>query len=200
VNISNLKRVTSTVLTFKNFDERSFKEFFRWISQSVRVTSAAGGNDIDAGTSLKNLPINMEMATEGLEIPVQRYVFLLARCGKTKEIYVARYEKMPGETVKDFRRNKGFNIRCDRDYYIGVGSYRVSDFDFAESEIKMCVPSDSLLGHPACPYCGNRSWAMCGECLRVFCMEKVGRHQCPWCRVVQSYRADPSFEVGRGLG
>lgn len=203
VNISNLKRVTPTVLAFKNPKEPSFKEFFKWISQSVQTTSARLVSKKDEGITLPDLPSTMEMAAEGLQVPIQRYVFLLCRCGESKGLYVARYEKVPAEVLQDLRQSKGLDLPLHQDYYFGAASHPVADFEFTagKDELKLSISSDSLLSPPACPYCRNESLASCGRCHGLFCIAKSGTHQCPWCEDTGTYHTpEKAFDVGRGLG
>lgn len=203
VNISNLKRVTPNVVVFKNAREPSFKEFFRWITQSMRAGSlrAASGRG-DTG-ELPALPPSMEMAVEGLQLPSQDHVFLLARCHRTRGLYVSRFERLPEDVLEELRTRRGLDLPRDRALYAGSGSHPIVDFDWEGSQDThtLSISSGSLIAPPACPHCQSQSWAPCGQCQRVFCVAEEGPYTCPWCGDTRTYTiAKHAFEVGRTMG
>lgn len=203
VNVSNLKRVTKTVLAFKNPAEPSFKEFFKWISQSVQTTSARVARGAQDGVDLPALPQSMEMAVEGLQVPSQQYVFLLCRCSRTKALYVSRFERVPEEVLEELRRRRGMTIPRAQEFFAGSAAYPGTDFDWESSKdaMNLSVSSSSLVAPPACPHCGAKYWAPCGKCERLFCIGGDGNVQCPWCGFMGSYgAATEAFAVGRGMG
>ena len=203
VDISNLKRISPTVLAFKNPNEPSFKEFFRWVSQSVNTTSARCTTGQEASDALPRIPPTMEIAADGLQVPMQSHVFLLCRCAQTKGIYVARFDRIPEEALGDLRQTELVDLSKNREYFCGAASHPVTDFelDAPTETFKLSVPSDSLLGLPACPHCGSEFLAMCASCQRLLCVREAGNQRCPWCGSTGSYeKTERSFEVGRGLG
>lgn len=203
VNISNLKRVTPTVLSFKNPREPSFKEFFKWITQSVQTTSARVARGSEDGVELPALPGSMEMAVEGLQVPSQQFVFLLCRCSRSKGAYIARFERVPEQILEELRTRRGMTIPRNQEMFAGSAAHAVGDFDWEGSKEAMglSVSSESLVAPPPCPYCGSKYWAPCGQCQRIFCIGGPGDLACPWCGFMGSYgQAAEAFNVGRGIG
>jgi len=203
VNISNLKRVTPTVVTFKNPQEPSFKEFFKWITQSMQTSSIRAAKGQGDSDELLALPQSMEMAVEGLQLPSQHYVFLLARCHRTKSLYVARFERIPETVLEELRQRRGLDIPRNREFYAGSGAHPIMDFDWEGSKEaqSLSISSGSLIAPPACPHCQNKFWAPCGQCQRIFCVAGEGTYTCPWCGDTGGYgTASGSFDVGRTMG
>jgi uncharacterized protein YegL len=203
VNFDNLRRVTPTVLRFKDGGAPSFREFFKWISQSVRTASARFSAKEEQVATLPPLPPALELAAEGLQLADHRYNFLLSRCHDRKSLYIMRYERIPRAAIEEFRARRGVALPLDRDLYGGVQAYPVDAFDFAGSSpgMPLSVSSDSLLMAPPCPYCGNKHWAKCGRCEQLFCISGGGTKECPWCSYAGNYSlSDEAFEVGRGMG
>ena len=203
LNIDNLRRVTPTVLRFRDAEKPSFRDFFQWISQSVRTTSARFAKGEEQATALPHLPLTLELAPEDLQIYDIRFAFLLARCLEKYGLYVMRYERIPRAVIEELRASRGIDLPLDRDLYAGTQAFPVDAFDFddAHSGLPLAVSSDSLLWAPACPYCGNKQWAKCGSCEQLFCIGGGGSRTCPWCHNEGNYLlSDEAFDVGRGMG
>lgn len=203
VNLDNLRRVTPTVLRFKENSTPSFREFFKWISQSVRTTSARFTTQQDEAVTLPQLPPMLELAPEGLQLPSHDYTFLLGRCQGRRSLYIMRYEKIPRAAIEDLRARRGIDLPRDRDLYGGVAAHPIGAFDFEGSKagVPLSVSSESLLIAPPCPYCGNKHWAKCGGCEQLFCIADGGTKTCPWCGDRGDYRlSDEAFDVGKGMG
>ena len=203
VNLDNLRRVTPTVLRFKDADAPSFRDFFKWISQSVRTTSARFASQQEQAATLPNLPPTLELAAEGLQLADNRYAFLLSRCHDRQALYIMRYERIPRAVIEELRARSGIDLPLDRDLYGGVQAHPIEAFDFDGSQagLSLSVSSESLLMAPACPYCGNKHWAKCGACEQLFCISEGGTKKCPWCGEQGDYRlSDEAFDVSRGMG
>lgn len=203
VTFSNLRRITPNVVAFKDPASPSFKDFFKWVSQSVQTTSvrvAQGGRD---GVELPSLPPSMEMAVEGLQLPSQQGLFLLCRCSGTKSLYVSRFERLSEEVLNELRRRRGVHIPIGKEIFSGTGAHPVADFDWetASGSMNPTVASDSLVAPPPCPYCAAKYWASCGACARICCIAGDGLLQCPWCGVQATYgEVTEAFQVGRSMG
>jgi uncharacterized protein YegL len=203
IDLVNLKRITPTVLAFRNPREPSFKEFFKWISQSVRTASVRVVSGKQENIDLPDLPEGMELAVEGLQVPAHQFVFLLNRCQRTKGLYISRFERIPSEVLEELRTTKGLDIPRNQEFFFGTASHPLEEFDMegAQTALKLSVSSNSLVAPPPCCYCGNKFWAPCGHCGRIFCISGPGGAECPWCEDRRGYgRTESAFEVSRTLG
>jgi len=183
VSTEKLKKVTDIVLSLKLSEKNSFKEFFKWASASIATTSER----ID-GTKPINLPILPEAALEFVDKeshkPIfNRFIFLHAKCSKTRQFYIIRYKR---ESETD-------------SFYIPIACHKLEDFDFdglegSEEQINVRILSGSL----PCPYCNNEIWGVC-SCGAVHCLK--GRLcVCPWCGTENSYEVCSDLKVGKGAG
>lgn len=202
VQISNLRRITDATLAFKDSTEMSFTRFFEWVSQSVKTTSNRFGGNPVAGVSLPNIPDCMEMVSEDRHVACGGSIFLMARCGRTKGLYIMKYEKIPSEVLAGMRQ-QGAPPPSGNETFSGVASYKISEFDFsADGKMPpLRVSTQDLWGPPPCPYCSNNLWAFDDKCGNIFCMANLGTNTCPWCGVTGEYMIPESaFDVQRRLG
>jgi uncharacterized protein YegL len=204
VDTGTLRRITPNVLSFKDHERPQFADFFKWISQSVQTTSAKFLSGAESGVTLPDLPSSLEMAPEGLQLPQEQFVFLLAKCQQHGGLQILRHTRIPREVVIELRETRNIQLPLDRPLYIGAVSHPIEDFDLEGSRagLRFSVASDQLLAPPACAGCGAKSWGHCGECEGIFCVPKQSQSQtCPWCGDTGSYDSDRgAFEIGRGLG
>ncbi|MBX9580181.1 MAG: VWA domain-containing protein [Gemmataceae bacterium] len=182
-----LGRITQTVLRAADLQPGTLRALFKWVSASVAVASqrleAAGA----AGLGLPPLPSGaVEVATHGQSRrpDPDRVVFLHAKCVKTRQFYLIRYEK----------RGRG---------YEAVAAHPADDFDLGGGGGGgPTVAVDKLGPPPACPCCGNDAVSFCG-CGRLFCsppLTRPVRLTCPWCGKGADYAPGGGFDVGRGRG
>ena len=203
VSAQTLRRITPTVLLMRDMGPNSISSFFRWISQSVRITSTRFAAGHEQAVSLPALPPTLELAPEGIELPDPRYAFLLGRCASRRALYLMRYERVPREVIRELREQRGLDLPLDRDLYAGIAAHPLDAFDFDGSTpaLGLTIASDALLAAPACPHCGDKHWAKCGACAQLFCISGGGLKICPWCNDRGDYHlTDDAFDVTRGLG
>ena len=90
-----LRQTTQVVVHLRDASQtQGFKEFFKWVSQSVKTTSArflSGGTE---GVALPELPPSLELAPEGLQLPGGDSIHLLARCEKSGRLFIMKYLKV----------------------------------------------------------------------------------------------------------
>jgi uncharacterized protein YegL len=195
VDVNKLRRITPTVLVIKDIEPAAFAEFFKWVSASVSTASQKIEGAGDKALNLPNLPDNVQVAQAEAGaggVPVQdRYVFIHARCVKSRGFYILRY----GKTGVGTGRNS---------MYRAVAAHRVDDFEFGEGgggRLNLQISADNLQGSAPCPYCQNEVWAMCSNGHVHCCPMAPGilTLTCPWCNKTDRY-GEGSFEVGRGIG
>jgi uncharacterized protein YegL len=179
-----LERITPTVFKAADLRPDTLKSLFKWVSASVSVASAR----LDGGTNLPPLPDGkMQVAEEGAPSPdPDRFLFLHARCGKSKQFYVIRYRRAGRKQP-----------------YEAVAACQAPDFDFGGGGKAPDVPVEQIGAPPPCPYCRRDSLSICA-CGKLFCSPPLTRPvalQCPWCGHSGSYAPTRGgFDVGSGAG
>lgn len=93
-------------------------------------------------------------------------VILLAKCGRRKQIYGVRTQKMNDE---DWWRTWAFSIDEHRANSEG--------YDITTVQGKLYHTEK----YPGYPYCGTKSFVMCDQCLIISCWNGELRLKCPWC-------------------
>lgn len=195
---SKLKRITEDVLLAKDVNSDSLKKIFKWVSASVATASQTVEKSGREGINLDKLPTDcLEKADETgkAQEPVpDRFIFMHAKCTKSRQFYVMRYMKQAGSGLFGLGKNT---------IYKGVASHKVDKFDFSVSSGQSLKISTSQLGAPPpCPYCGNKVGAMC-QCGHIICSPQINgvvELVCPWCEKKGSYAFGSTFDVGRGRG
>lgn len=191
VNIANLRRITPTVLQLQDGSESSFQEFFKWVSASVQTTSVKFSGTRAEGVELPSLPKGVEVAADNGTPIADRWVFLLAKCGQKKGLYLARFRKESEE--------RGF-FGGGKALYKVVAAHALEDFDLEGGRHALTVSTNQLQGMVPCPHCGNSTMAMCGHCNRMMCIAGSGRYTCPWCNKTENYDFTGGFNVSGGAG
>ena len=194
-----LARVTETVLVMKGVEAESFMRFFRWISASVSTSSQQLDRRREGGADLPPLshgdlePARNDESVSGKD--AGRFAFLHIRCNKTRQFYVARFERQ-FESERDARRSAGARYR-------GVASHIVEDFDTEGLGKAQATISTSQLSAPTpCPCCGNVNFGFCA-CGGLLCCPVLKRSvelTCPWCRESAVFEPISAFDISRGNG
>ena len=192
VNFENLRRITSSVLNLRDGSEASFREFFKWVSASVKTTSVKFSSGRAEGAELPTLPAEVTAASGGGETVTDRWVFLLAKCVRTKGLYLTRFRK-EGE------QRSGF-FGGSKPVYSATAAHPIEDFDTDDGSAGLTVSTEQLGGMKPCPHCSNAKMAMCGYCKRMMCMADAGRYTCPWCNKTDDYGFTRGFDVSGGAG
>ncbi len=188
--VKKLQRITETVIKAVDLQPGTLRTLFKWVSSSVSTASQRldGSGTANGGIGLPPLPegkLELAPQSSGGKAPdPERYIFLHARCNKSKQFYIMRFEK----------KGKMFEA---------VATHQVEDFDFGDSdEGSPKVAADKLGTPPPCAYCENPAISFC-ECGKLSCsplMTKAVTLKCPWCGKQASYAPSNAFDVGRGRG
>ena len=91
---------------------------------------------------------------------------LLAKCGKRKQIYGIRTQKM---NDGDWWRTWAFPIDEHR-----AGS---EGYDLTTVHGNLYHTED----YPGCPFCGTKNFVLCNKCHKISCWNGESRLECPWC-------------------
>jgi len=194
-----LHELTGNVLLFKNTDAQAYKQFFRWVTDSIKTTSEqiehnGSGFDlarIDDDTLSKADPAPAAPAS----YTDSNYVVLAAKCQHTQRPYLMKYRRMlvpsgiGGFQTQEYRLVGAFQV--DQQYF------ELSDHTAGPSRIH----SDELVGSPTCPCCGNQiGFAMC-VCGQLHCIGNEPVSTCPWCGNQGTYGiGEGGFDVNRTQG
>ena len=165
VDYSALHEITDIVLKAEDISKA-----FVWITASVQSASVGITEGMDrlpqlgADSALKEVP-------KGEYVPETepRQVFVNARCSKSKGDYLMRF-------VRDQQGGP----------YMAAASHKLEGADAGFGAKLPPMQSARLAGVPACPYCSNRSAAVCG-CGGAMCidMNKPEGVICPHCGTEQ---------------
>lgn len=198
-NYNLLGKLSDNVLQFNNTTQNSYKEFFKWVTASIKATSEKINNTNIEGIDLsKSNPDVVEKIdiNKHHNVPDENFVVLNARCSKTDKAYLIKFKK----TVTD-SEIEGFKVRV-----FGLeGAYKIDENVYkeysTERDYSLKVSSDSLIGNPSCPCCGNQIGIATCSCGGVHCISGTGEATCPWCGNTGFYGvSDGDFDINRGLG
>jgi uncharacterized protein YegL len=179
-------QITENILILKSTDTESFKQFFKWITASIKTSSVNVNETKNDEVQLSPIKDDTLVKIDlGKQKPVkidENFAVILAKCQLTQRHYLIKYQKRLSPS--DFF--KGMDIL---DYKL-VGAYPVDNNYFELSEGKQAVGkvnTAELSGFPACPCCGNQfgfSTCMCGG---IHCSNEDRVQTCPWCNEQAEY-------------
>ncbi|MCK5726890.1 MAG: VWA domain-containing protein [Thiotrichaceae bacterium] len=185
-NLSLLGEMTDNVLNFKNTDKEAYSEFFKWVTNSIKISSIAidkNNSDFDLAPTTNDALSKIDLSKLTADINTnsdENHVVLVAKCQKTKQTYLIKYKRAFGMII---------NKQNDCQYHL-VGAYKVNDSYFELSDMSYIgaqVNTSRLMGAPTCPCCGNQhSFAVC-SCSKLHCIGVEGLNTCPWCGVEGQY-------------
>lgn len=190
-NLGVLKEMTDTVLLFRNTTPQAYKEFFRWITASIKSSSVSVSNN---GADMELAKLSDDAILEKVNLdkvppPKSGYVdmnfaIFSAQCQQTKKPYLIKYKKAlrPVNISGMTMQSMGYRL---------VGAFPVDNAYFelsAEGGMPSSkVGSDELDGFPTCPCCGNQyGFALCG-CGKVHCVGTEDESTCPSCNTKGRY-------------
>ncbi|GAB6010354.1 TerY-C metal binding domain-containing protein [Dysgonomonas reticulitermitis] len=193
-----LGELTENVLHFKNADTAAYKQFFKWVTDSIKTSSVSVENNSTGfelakldGETISKIDLSKEAAKPMVD---DNFVVLSAKCQNTQRPYLMKYRK-------NVFINKSGDIGFD---YKLIGAFQVDNTYFelsGESNLCYQVNTDKLIGAPTCPCCGNQfAFAMC-SCGKLHCIGAEEISTCPWCGNKGTYGAgDGNFNVTRTQG
>lgn len=194
-----LGNFTENVLVLEKTTAQSFKNFFKWITASIKTSSvsvAESGVDelklpSGSGFDLKKVPEHAEFR------PDENFVVLHGKCSTTKKEFLVKFAKrisaLPG--VKEIGVTK----------YRLVGAYPIDGEEYASlsgaSGKPARVNTSDLIGAPTCPCCGNAyGVVVCSSCGKIFCADE-NRVECPWCGLKGRLgKGGDGFDINRAQG
>ena len=197
-----LSELTENVLHFKNTDNNSYKQFFKWVTDSIKTSSVSVENNstgfvlakLDGDTVSK---IDLSKTKTNQQIVDNNFVVLAAKCQNTKRPYLIKYKKQ-------LSSNNIGGLNLETLSYRLVGGFQVdsSYFELSDSSAtNFQVNTEELMGAPTCPCCGNQfAFAVC-SCGKLHCIGDEETSTCPWCGNQGTYGSgEGGFNVNRTQG
>lgn len=195
-----LQRITETVLRLDAHTDQDFKRFVDWVTMSVVVQSRSVA-EVLPGVNLAKLDESIMKKIGDIEAGLtvdEDLVVLSGRCQNNRLPYLMRYERVPATG-----RARDFGLTLDQYQLAGVFALEKDYFDLSdEGAMARTVSTDSLIGAPGCPHCGNPvGFAMC-SCGALMCVKGSGPAVCPTCeRECHFGEGDgDGFDVARSRG
>jgi uncharacterized protein YegL len=197
-----LHELTDNVLHFKNTDAAAYKQFFKWVTDSIKTTSEkieSNGSGFDLaridGDTLTKADVTEVSAPS--RYTDSNFVVLAAKCQNTLRPYLMKYRRA-------LQQSEFSGMGLDTLEYRLVGAFQVDQHYFELSEDTAGttkIHSDELIGSPTCPCCGNQiGFAMC-VCGQIHCIGNEQVSTCPWCGNQGTYGiGEGGFDVNRTQG
>lgn len=181
VDTNMLGSITENVLRLKDTDEHSFREFFKWVTASIKTSSMSV--EEYASDELKMAPvdgINLEKVDTKQVCRVdENFAVVMGKCQTTQRPYLIKY----GKRIKQ-SEIKGLENFNTTDFKL-VGAYPIDEESYKSlsdnSNSKLNINTLDLLGVPTCPCCGNQFGFVVCECGNIFCVGEEMQNTCPWC-------------------
>lgn len=177
-----LKKLTDTVLTFNNKEQQNYKQFFKWVTASIKTTSVSVSETAKEGPQLAHLEKDLMTKVEGNEVINKalidtKFAIFIAKCQTTQKPYLIKYTR---EIAPSSIEGLGLQTM----YYKLTGSYMVDNqyFDMCESApVNQQISTSELAGFPHCPCCSNSYGFSACSCGGILCTGNEEVSKCPWC-------------------
>ncbi|MBQ9254082.1 MAG: VWA domain-containing protein [Bacteroidales bacterium] len=183
VNTQLLGQITDNVLRLKDTDEKSFREFFKWITASIKTSSMSVSETAEDDVKLAHIDgINLEKVDPNDSNYIdENFAVVMGKCQTTNKPYLIKYAKR----IKGLEGTFASLNLTVRDYKL-VGAYPIDEVSYNElsdeSSMKLNINTSELFGSPTCPCCGNQlGFVVCGDCGNIFCVGEDPHSKCPWC-------------------
>lgn len=203
VNTKILGQITENVLLLKNTKASDFRNFFKWVSQSIKASSMSVN---DTGKDELNLDrvsdFNIEIVDVNKDVVIdENFVVLHAKCSSMLKDYLCKYAKR-FSIVTDGREQV-----VNSQVFNAVGNYPIDAETYKKysgsNSSNLNINASALRDIRCCPHCGNQGSAVCVNCGNVFCVSFLNPTvTCPWCEEELFLREDNScdFSINRTQG
>lgn len=198
-NYNLLGQLTENVLLFDDSNINSYKEFFKWVTASIKASSENINNTNSDGINLSK--VNSEIIekidlSKNHQIPDDNFVIINGKCSNTDKSYLIKFKKYFEPSVVE-----GYNVRI----FSAEGAYKIDENSYKEfsdtNKVSLKISSDELRGNPSCPCCGNNFAMATCSCGGTHCISGGGEATCPWCGNTGYYGfSEGDFDINRTLG
>lgn len=184
-DVALLEKLGPQVLTLNDTSPASFREFFKWVSASLQVSSMAVSEGARDGIKLAEYRINLEKAVPSSKFD-ENFVILSMKCSKNKKMWLAKYDSQGGAPWP----------------LLETCPVEEESYQRLSAGGKAGTVNINKLGEIAiCPECGDGSIVRCNKCGNLSCAEMGSReHVCPWCGSTGKLVDSDNFAVDRNAG
>ena len=198
-NYNLMGQLTEQVLQFNNTNAAAYKEFFKWISNSIKTTSEqinkTNSEKISLAKANDKIIESIDL-TKKYEVPDENFVVIRGKCSNTNKQYLIKYQK----TLRDshFYDMKTLVYTLEGAYKIDEKTYKEFSGD---TNYSLKISIEALIGNTSCPYCGNSYALATCSCGGIRCIAGEGESTCPWCETTAYYSSsDEDYDINRTLG
>lgn len=199
--LPTLQQLTENVLLLDASCDDDFKRFVDWVTMSVVAQSRSVSMSKTDGVNLAKLDDSILKKISDIQAAAtvdEDLVVLSARCQANKLPYLIKYERMP----QNFSR-PGYNLDVSLFNMTGVFALEKDYYDLSDERgLARTVNTETLIGSPGCPHCGNPiGFAMC-TCGQIMCLKGPGAATCPSCNKEVNFGMSEGegFDVSRSRG
>lgn len=198
-----LKELTENVVHFKNSSPAAYKQFFKWITDSIKTSSESVEKNA-SGFELSKIHDTDTLSKIDLSKPLppasytdSNFVVMVGKCQHMQRDYLMKYRRAEQDA-------EIYGLNLNRLYYRLVGAFQVDKtyHELSDSNVKPAsINSEELIGNPTCPCCGNQwGFALC-SCGQIHCIGEEKLSTCPTCGNTAAYGAsEGGFNVNRAQG
>jgi uncharacterized protein YegL len=177
-----LKELTENTFLFKNTSVNQYKEFFKWVTASIKTSSVSVDNNGSGFELVKGnddiiSKIDITKAPPQKSIVDTNFAVFAAKCQNSKRPYLIKYRR-------DQRPNEFEGLNLETLSYRLVGAFNINDSYFelsANGGVMPRINTEELEGFPACPSCGNQYGFSVCSCGHIHCVGNEEESVCPWC-------------------
>ena len=199
-NMNIFGKISENVLLLKNTDAESSKNFFKWVTASIKTSSVsvseANSDELQLAPIKDNNLVKIDLEKH---FPVKiddNFVVILAKCQTSQQQYLIKYKQQLSDS--DFIPNsKVLSYRLAGTYILDSSYSELSEGRQAVGKIN----TSELSGFPTCPCCGNQfgfSTCMCGG---IHCSDEKPTQTCPCCGQTAEYTlGSGDLDVARTRG
>jgi uncharacterized protein YegL len=197
-----LAELTETVLLFNNTNATAYKQFFKWVTDSIKTSSVSvdhhlGSDELAKVDGQTLLQIDLTKLKNTTPIIDNNYVILSGMCQNNQRPYLIKYRRR-------VEPNNIGGLELETICYKLVGAFQVDNSYFELSvttSADFTINTEELIGAPTCPCCGNQfAFAVC-SCGKIHCIGEDEVNICPWCGNQGTYGiGEGGFDVNRKQG
>lgn len=200
---SVLGELTDTVLKFKNTNKESYRQFFKWVTDSIK-TSSISVEEGSTGFELSKIDgdtisrIDLTKSTPTQHFVDDNFVIVNGKCQNTLRPYLIKYRKAIVPTCFAGVELSSKSYRLEGAYPVDNSYFELADSNNYNNNN---INTEELIGGTTCPCCGNQvAFAVC-SCGKLHCIGDEEISTCPWCNTEGRYGSgEAGFDVNRTQG
>lgn len=197
LDCSILGQLTDDIYLLKTMTASSFKEFFKWVTNSIKTNSVSVSanetnkiylEEVSDDGPLKRINLKKDVVVKNVQ---DEFMYIMGKCSQRKKRFLLKYVK-----------NKEGN------QYQEVGIYQIPNEELYDEltedvSIGQTFDTESIESYSdlSCPHCGNQTLFNLCSCGRIFCTDGESYElTCPWCGKTSDYSPADNLIIGSSLG